>query len=57
MKRIGVFGELTVEHARFLWGVAAAFLAVYNVTKNLNIPLIVQPQIFGTLAFISWSQV
>ncbi|KLO19084.1 PQ-loop-domain-containing protein [Schizopora paradoxa] len=40
----------------FLWGVAAVFLAVYNVTQDLNVPLIVQPQIFGTLAFVSWSQ-
>jgi len=40
----------------FLWGVAAAFLAIFNVAKDLNIPLIVQPQLFGTLAFISWSQ-
>ncbi|THU86248.1 hypothetical protein K435DRAFT_370325 [Dendrothele bispora CBS 962.96] len=39
-----------------LWGIAAAFLGTYNVIQDLNIPLIVQPQIFGTLSFISWGQ-
>lgn len=42
---------------RLIWGVAAAFLGVYNIAQNLNIPLIIQPQLFGILSIASWSQV
>jgi hypothetical protein len=42
---------------RLLWAIAAVFLGVYNVSQNINIPLIVQPQLFGLLGAISWSQV
>lgn len=44
-------------HCRFCWGVAASFLGVFNVVQNLNIPLIIQPQLFCFLSIISWSQV
>lgn len=40
-----------------MWGLAGAFLGVYVVVQNLNIPLIIQPQLLGTLALISWGQV
>ncbi|KAF8889354.1 PQ loop repeat-domain-containing protein [Infundibulicybe gibba] len=39
-----------------LWGISAAFLGVYAIVQNLNIPLIVQPQLFGFLCFLSWGQ-
>lgn len=42
---------------RFLWGVSGPFLGVYVVIQNLNIPLIIQPQIFAFLCAISWTQV
>ncbi|KAE9384295.1 hypothetical protein BT96DRAFT_1026929 [Gymnopus androsaceus JB14] len=40
----------------FSWAVAGAFLGTYAVVQNLNIPLILQPQIFGALSLVSWAQ-
>ncbi|KIK52655.1 hypothetical protein GYMLUDRAFT_251027 [Collybiopsis luxurians FD-317 M1] len=40
----------------FSWAVGGAFLGTYAVVQNLNIPLIMQPQIFGVLSLISWAQ-
>ncbi|KAE9402513.1 hypothetical protein BT96DRAFT_918192 [Gymnopus androsaceus JB14] len=40
----------------FSWALGGAFLGTYAVVQNLNIPLIMQPQIFGTLSLISWAQ-
>lgn len=42
---------------RFAWGMAGIFLGTYSVVQNLNIPLILQPQLFGVLSFVSWAQV
>ncbi|KAF8909329.1 hypothetical protein CPB84DRAFT_1631692, partial [Gymnopilus junonius] len=39
-----------------LWGLAAIFLGVYTIVQKLNVPLMVQPQSFGFLAFLSWGQ-
>ncbi|KZS94592.1 hypothetical protein SISNIDRAFT_549140 [Sistotremastrum niveocremeum HHB9708] len=39
-----------------LWALAAIFLGVYNIVQDINIPLIVQPQAFGFLAVICWTQ-
>lgn len=39
-----------------LWAVSAIFLGAYVIVQNLNIPLILQPQLFGFLCLISWSQ-
>ncbi|KAI0630547.1 PQ loop repeat-domain-containing protein [Trametes polyzona] len=44
------------EWLMLLWGFSGATLGVYAIVKNLNIPLIVQPQLFGTLSYISWAQ-
>ena len=41
----------------FLWGISGPFLGVYVVVQNLNIPLILQPQIFAFLCAVSWAQV
>ncbi|KAL4250865.1 PQ-loop-domain-containing protein [Abortiporus biennis] len=38
------------------WGLSGPFLGVYVIVQNLNIPLIVQPQLFATLCIISWAQ-
>ncbi|KAJ7476959.1 hypothetical protein B0H11DRAFT_1865312 [Mycena galericulata] len=38
------------------WGISGGFLGVYAVVQNLNVPLIVQPQLFGLLCLISWGQ-
>ena len=40
-----------------MWGVSGAFLGVYSIVQDLNIPLILQPQLFGVLSFVSWGQV
>ncbi|KAI0766684.1 PQ loop repeat-domain-containing protein [Trametes elegans] len=38
------------------WGIAGAFLGTYSVIKELNLPLILQPQLFGALSLVSWAQ-
>ena len=42
--------------ARLVWGLAGAFLGTYVIVQNLSIPLIVQPQAFGVLSLLSWTQ-
>lgn len=32
-------------------------MGVYAIVQNINIPLIVQPQLFGVLSFLSFAQV
>ncbi|KAI0653171.1 PQ loop repeat-domain-containing protein [Cubamyces menziesii] len=44
------------EWLMLTWGIAGAFLGTYSVVQNLNIPLILQPQLFGVLSFVSWAQ-
>lgn len=39
-----------------LWAIGAIPLGVYSIVQNLNIPLIIQPQIFGSLCAVSWTQ-
>jgi len=39
-----------------LWGMAGLPLGVYALLQDFNIPLIVQPQLFGFLALFSWGQ-
>ncbi|TFK39954.1 PQ loop repeat-domain-containing protein [Crucibulum laeve] len=39
-----------------LWGLSCAFQGVYCILQNINIPLIVQPQVFGFLSLLSWGQ-
>ncbi|KII87512.1 hypothetical protein PLICRDRAFT_258225 [Plicaturopsis crispa FD-325 SS-3] len=39
-----------------VWGISGAFLGVYSVVQNLNIPLILQPQLFTALSLVSWCQ-
>jgi len=38
------------------WAISGGFFGVYAVVQNLNIPLIIQPQLFGLLCLISWGQ-
>ncbi|KAF7301030.1 hypothetical protein MIND_00666800 [Mycena indigotica] len=38
------------------WGISAGFFGVYAIVQNLNIPLIIQPQLFGLLCMVSWGQ-
>ncbi|KAI0037204.1 PQ loop repeat-domain-containing protein [Vararia minispora EC-137] len=38
------------------WGLAGIPLGIYNVVQNVNVPLIVQPQLFGFLCLLSWAQ-
>ncbi|KAJ4468381.1 PQ loop repeat-domain-containing protein [Lentinula edodes] len=38
------------------WSVSGAFLGTYSIVKNLNIPLILQPQLFAALTMASWAQ-
>lgn len=44
-------------HYSLLWGIAAGFLGAYTLLLDLNIPLILQPQLFGVLSLVSWGQV
>ncbi|KAJ6614143.1 PQ loop repeat-domain-containing protein, partial [Mycena sp. CBHHK59/15] len=39
-----------------MWGISAAFLGAYSIVQDLNIPLILQPQLFGFLSLVSWGQ-
>ncbi|GAW00288.1 pq loop repeat protein [Lentinula edodes] len=38
------------------WSVSGAFLGTYSIVKNINIPLILQPQLFAALTMASWAQ-
>lgn len=40
----------------FIWGASGVLLGVYAIVQNINIPIIVQPQLFGTLSFLSFAQ-
>ena len=33
------------------------FFGVYAIVQNLNVPLIVQPQLLSLLSYMSWAQV
>jgi len=44
------------EYLLLLWAIAGSFLGVYVITQNLNIPLILQTQLFTTLSTVSWIQ-
>jgi len=39
-----------------LWGISSAFMGVYAIVQDLNVPLILQPQLFGALCLASWVQ-
>ncbi|CCJ31296.1 unnamed protein product [Pneumocystis jirovecii] len=39
-----------------LWSVGGVFMGIYNISRNLNIPLQLQPQLFMVLCFITWGQ-
>ncbi|KAF8347757.1 hypothetical protein F5887DRAFT_881164 [Amanita rubescens] len=39
-----------------IWGVSQACLGSYAITENLNIPLILQPQLFSFFSLVSWGQ-
>ncbi|KAG9018699.1 hypothetical protein FRB90_010467 [Tulasnella sp. 427] len=40
----------------FLWAFSGLFLGVYVVVRDINIPLILQPELFTALAALSWAQ-
>ncbi|KAG8958273.1 hypothetical protein FRC03_009287 [Tulasnella sp. 419] len=39
-----------------IWSISAVFLGIYVIAEDVNIPLIIQPQLFGALAAVSWVQ-
>ncbi|KAF8268698.1 hypothetical protein EI94DRAFT_1771495 [Lactarius quietus] len=39
-----------------MWSIAALPLGIYVIAQDLNIPLIVQPQLFGLFTLLSWAQ-
>ncbi|KAG4300606.1 hypothetical protein PCANB_003092 [Pneumocystis canis] len=39
-----------------LWSVGGIFMGIYNISRNLNIPLQLQPHLFLVLCFITWGQ-
>jgi len=48
---------VSLMHLRLIWGFSSLFLGVYAILQDLNIPLMVQPQLFGFLALVCWGQV
>ena len=40
-----------------LWAICAVPFGVYAVVQNFNIPIQIQPQIFGTLSLVTWAQI
>lgn len=48
---------MLTSYLRLIWGLAAVPLGVYSIIQDLNIPLIIQPQLFGFLSIVAWSQV
>ncbi|MCJ1437019.1 hypothetical protein MMC27_006403 [Xylographa pallens] len=40
-----------------LWAACAVPFGVYSVVQNFNIPIQIQPQVFGTLALVTWAQI
>ncbi|QKX63529.1 uncharacterized protein TRUGW13939_10700 [Talaromyces rugulosus] len=40
-----------------LWAVSAIPFGVYMILQDVNIPLQIQPQLFGFFGFISWGQI
>ncbi|CAE6433412.1 unnamed protein product [Rhizoctonia solani] len=40
----------------FIWALSAPFLGVYMIAQDISIPLILQPQLFGAMAALSWTQ-
>ncbi len=42
---------------RLLWGISGTFFGIYSIVQNLNLPLIVQPQLLAVLSYLSWAQV
>ncbi|KAH6916011.1 hypothetical protein BKA70DRAFT_1093140, partial [Coprinopsis sp. MPI-PUGE-AT-0042] len=44
------------EWLMLLWGIASVFQGVYIVVHRINIPLMIQPQLFGFLSLVSWGQ-
>ena len=54
------FDDIEVELMRLprlLWGVSGVTLGVYAIVQDLNIPLILQPQLFSALSYVCWAQV
>jgi len=39
-----------------LWGFSSVFQGVYVLVQKINVPLMVQPQLFGFLCLVSWGQ-
>ncbi|KAF9480510.1 hypothetical protein BDN70DRAFT_773930, partial [Pholiota conissans] len=39
-----------------LWGISGALQGIYVILQRLNIPLMIQPQLFGFLSFVCWGQ-
>ncbi|KAL7415591.1 PQ loop repeat-domain-containing protein [Mrakia frigida] len=40
----------------FIWSFASIFLGAYAIAQSINIPIIVQPQLFGFLSAFCWVQ-
>ncbi|KAI9729836.1 MAG: ssk1 response regulator receiver [Cirrosporium novae-zelandiae] len=40
----------------FIWAVCGVPFGVYAIVQDLNIPIQIQPQIFGCLTLVSWAQ-
>ncbi|PWY94990.1 PQ loop repeat protein [Aspergillus sclerotioniger CBS 115572] len=41
----------------FLWAVCAVPMGVYLILQDVNLPMQIQPQIFGTFSAVIWAQI
>ncbi|KAI0794082.1 PQ loop repeat-domain-containing protein [Fomes fomentarius] len=44
------------EYLMLSWGISGTFFGIYSIGQNLNVPLIVQPQLLAVLSYLSWAQ-
>ncbi|TBU27314.1 PQ-loop-domain-containing protein [Dichomitus squalens] len=44
------------EYLMLLWGLSGIFFGVYAIVQDINVPLIVQPQVLSALSYLSWAQ-
>lgn len=57
LNKLPVAEKFSFRMVSLLWALSGPFLGVYVIVQNLNIPLMLQPQLFATLASVSWAQV
>lgn len=49
--------KLTFPLSRLMWATSGLLCGVYAIVRNINMPIIAQPQIFSSLTLLSFAQV